>query len=271
LDDLVSIILPVYNSELYINQSIQSVLNQSHENFELIIINDGSTDRSEEIIRSNTDNRIHLYNQENCGVSTARNMGLQRITGDFFCFLDSDDLMPPNSIEARLNVFQSNEEIEFVDGVVEIFNEDFSIKKEEWTPNYIGNPFHDLLSLTGNSFFGPSWMIKRNPKRKYRFDERLTHGEDLLFFIELAYHGGLYTSANEIILQYRSGHASAMKNLEGLHQGYRQIYQIMVETGNVSGKWLNIYKSEAKKIIIKSLLREMKPVQALNELFSKWI
>lgn len=88
-----SIILPVYNVEDYVEQSIQSILKQTHPHFELIIVNDGSTDTSGEICEeyAREDGRIHLIHQENQGLSMARNNGLEVATGDYILFVDSDD------------------------------------------------------------------------------------------------------------------------------------------------------------------------------------
>lgn len=97
----VSIILPVYNVQDYLETSIQSVLSQTHTSFELIIVNDGSTDSSLEICRhyANTDNRIKLIDKSNGGLSSARNAGLDVADGDYVYFLDSDDYIDANTIQ----------------------------------------------------------------------------------------------------------------------------------------------------------------------------
>jgi len=89
----VSVIIPVYNMEQYLDETIQSVLNQELQNFEIILVNDGSTDSSAEICEkyASIDSRIHFFDQENLGVSVARNMGLNYAKGEFVYFLDSDD------------------------------------------------------------------------------------------------------------------------------------------------------------------------------------
>lgn len=89
----VSVIIPVYNMEQYLDETIQSVLNQELQNFEIILVNDGSTDSSAEICEkyASIDSRIHFFDQENLGVSVARNMGLTYAKGEFVYFLDSDD------------------------------------------------------------------------------------------------------------------------------------------------------------------------------------
>ena len=92
-ENLISIIVPVYNSEKYLRAAIHSLLNQTYQNIEVILINDGSTDGSQELISSfqKKDKRIKLYNTKNLGVSHARNYGIDRASGSYIMFLDSDD------------------------------------------------------------------------------------------------------------------------------------------------------------------------------------
>ena len=94
-----SIIIPLYNKEKDIKKTLKSVLNQSFEDFEIIIINDGSTDNSEEIVKSIIDKRIFLYTKNNEGVSIARNYGVEKATSGFIAFLDADDYWHPNHLE----------------------------------------------------------------------------------------------------------------------------------------------------------------------------
>jgi glycosyltransferase involved in cell wall biosynthesis len=220
--------MPAYNAAPYIEEAIQSVLGQSYPNWELLIINDGSTDNTQEIILAFEDSRIRYFSQQNQGVAHARNSGLQAMSGDYFCFLDSDDKLPKNSIECRVKIFDLNEKVEFADGEVILFNSDYSKEINKWSPRYYGNPLEDLLQLGGKSFFGPSWMIKRKKEKTYQFKEGLSHGEDLLFYINLAREGGLYGYTEEPVLYYRKGHQSAMSNLKGLEKGYRSIYREIV-------------------------------------------
>ena len=100
----VSIIIPVYNMADYLHECLDSVINQSLSEIEIICINDGSTDESAEIIQEycNSDKRITLKNQENSGVASARNSGLRYASGEFVCFIDSDDLYPDENVLADL-------------------------------------------------------------------------------------------------------------------------------------------------------------------------
>lgn len=105
-DIKVSVIAPVYNVEKYLTKCIESVLNQTHKNFELILVDDGSLDSSGMIADSyaSKDSRVKVIHQKNAGVSTARNMGINQATGEYVCFTDSDDYLMPDYIEYLLNM-----------------------------------------------------------------------------------------------------------------------------------------------------------------------
>ena len=92
----ITIIIPIYNCEKTISRCIDSILRQTYKNFELILVNDGSTDGTSRILCSYKDNRIKLINQENKGTGSARNTGIKYATGDFICFVDGDDYVEPN-------------------------------------------------------------------------------------------------------------------------------------------------------------------------------
>jgi len=267
---MISIIMSSYNAEKYIQTSIDSVTSQSYSNWELVIIDDGSQDQTREIIKEYKDPRIRFFYQENRGVSAARNLGLKHISGDYYCFLDADDFMPQKSLENRFKVYQNNPEAEFVDGAVHIYDRALQNKRSEWIPSHRGNPLDELISLSGKCFFGPTWMIKRNRDRVYQFHEGLTHGEDLLFYIELALHGGEYDFTDNVILHYRKGHPSAMQNLNGLEKGYRYIYRTLLNHDQISPEKAEIFKKKAKSIMLKSYLGRIKPYHALLSQIKKW-
>src|SRR5690606_15837655 len=136
---LVSIIIPTYNRALLIGETLDSVLAQTYTNWECIIVDDGSTDNTEEIIRKycEKDSRITFYNRpadKVKGPNAARNFGIENSVGEFILSLDSDDLILPQHLDLKVKVFQSNPE---VDGVLSktilVDNDKVIIKKENRT------------------------------------------------------------------------------------------------------------------------------------------
>ena len=111
-EPLVSVITPLYNSEKYISKTIESVINQKYNNWELIIINDCSKDKGPEIVKKyqNQDERIKLINLEkNSGAAVARNIGIENAQGDFIAFIDSDDIWERNKLKEQINFMLDND------------------------------------------------------------------------------------------------------------------------------------------------------------------
>ena len=108
--DLISVIVPVYNVEKYLNRCVDSIINQTYSNLEIILINDGSTDTSGKICDEykKRDNRIHVIHQKNGGLSAARNAGIVIANGNYFIFVDSDDLIHPQCIEILYKVIKND-------------------------------------------------------------------------------------------------------------------------------------------------------------------
>lgn len=122
---LITVIIPVYNVEKYLRQALDSIVNQTYTNLEIIIVNDGSADSSLNICEeySKKDNRIVLISVPNGGLGAARNHGLEKATGEYIVFLDSDDFCPLNAIEMMFNAYE-NEGVDLVVGVCQIMIDD---------------------------------------------------------------------------------------------------------------------------------------------------
>ena len=183
-----SIIIPIYNVENYLSRCIESILSQDFKDWELILINDGSTDFSKQIAENyeKSDSRIHLINTQNYGVSHARNLGLDAAIGKYIYFVDSDDELEINA----LSTFKSIEALHSVSlykfGYCRINN------NEEFRVSSLKTGIFDisqgLLLLEKNMYSGFLWntifrsdLIK---KHNIRFDETVSWCEDHLFFLE---------------------------------------------------------------------------------------
>lgn len=132
---MVSVIMPVYNGEKYIRSAIDSVLNQTLQDFELIIINDGSIDNTESIVKGYKDKRIKYYYQNNMGPGLARNFGMSLAKGEFISFIDSDDMYLKNKLKEQTNVLKNNKNFDIVYCDIEIMDvneEHISYIKDEF-------------------------------------------------------------------------------------------------------------------------------------------
>lgn len=130
----VSIIVPVYNVEKYISQCIESIINQTHKNLEIILVDDGSTDNSGKIADEYAlkDNRIKVIHKKNAGVSSARNTGIDNATGEYVCFADADDYLMTDYVEYLLELIVKH-------------NADISLTKEMYTTFYTNQVKEDLI------------------------------------------------------------------------------------------------------------------------------
>lgn len=265
---LVSVILPAYNADKYIAEAIESVINQSWKCWELLVINDGSSDDTEKIVKSYVDPRIRYFKQFNQGVSAARNLGLKNVKGDLFCFLDADDLLPGNSLKSRVEIFDKSPEVRFVDGSVEEKTEDLTETIKESIPTFQGNPLKELIRIRSSCFVGQTWMIRRDKQLSYSMPVDQTHGEDLFFFANLSRRGGVYHYTNETILIYRRRQGSAMSNLKGLDNSYIQIFRKIRKWPELSNSDKLYFWLKSRKIMFLSYFFDGKdPKNAFFSLF----
>jgi len=187
----VSIIMPVYNKEKYVGRAIESVLKQTFLDWELIIIDDGSTDHSLDICRQYKDSRIKVFHTENCGVSHARNCGLSKAKGEWIWFIDSDDY---SDTEFLHNIFNNDEnKSEIIVGSFNKVNRSNSKKHIEIseTGKVTGIEFPELFMKYqySNGYWGYLWnkLIRLDliQRMHAQFKDGLTLAEDLQFMVQL--------------------------------------------------------------------------------------
>lgn len=258
----ISIIMPAYNAALFIRDAIMSVLSQSWTNWELIVINDGSNDDTADHVRSFTDPRIQLIEQQNKGVSAARNAGLDRAQGELVVFLDADDRLPMNSLRARATILLADPTVDLVDGAVCSWDTVSGRLRTIHSPSYKGPVYDRLIAMDPAVFFGPSWMVRRTAIGPMRLPTTFTHAEDLAFYISIA-KGRIYACTPEVVLHYRVGHASAMGDLAGLHRGYIQLIGHVASTGAPAAA-LAYLRRRIRSILVRSYLKRLDLMGALR-------
>lgn len=262
---LISILMPAYNAAKYIEDAIKSVITQGYKNWELIIIDDGSTDESAALVSSISDQRIKYFYQKNQGVSAARNKALEIMQGDFFSFLDADDCFPENALANQVEYMLQHPDCTILGGRVRTRNADFSQTLRFFQPTFSGNPLREYVRLKDTCFFSITGFVRRAPVQMYRFQTELTHGEDLLFYIDLAADPSTqFHSCSFETYVYRSSDGSAMANLPGLGRGYAFLYRYIRE--NKYGTRLDrcILKWKILRIMTLSYLKKRQYLRALQ-------
>lgn len=190
-DNLVSIIVPVYNTQNYLSNCINSILNQSYKNIEVILINDGSTDQSAEICDkyATLDSRVKVIHQKNSGVSNARNTGIKKSNGSYISFVDSDDTIDKDFIDVLYNGFNESIDMTVCDFKITDNNHDLEFEKNIYEPTQkkvLSRKEAVETVLYGKLFAGHSCnkMFRKTLLNKIEFQEGIYVYEDMLFVIE---------------------------------------------------------------------------------------
>lgn len=187
----VSIIIPAYNAEKYIKECIESILSQTYENIQIIIVNDGSTDSTLKICESFNDKRLNIINQANKGVSSARNAGKSEATGDYIIFVDADDTLNKNMIETLVYTLEFNNADISICGYKKIFsNNNFINEKIENEEKIYDNDEAIYAFLEGKYFGIGLWdkLIKREIVEKVDFEDGRKINEDKFYLFNVLLH-----------------------------------------------------------------------------------
>lgn len=209
---LVSILIPVYNTEKYLAEAIESALNQSYKNIELIIIDDGSTDKSWEIVKGykiKYPNIIKTYKQENKGACAARNKAFELSTGQYIQYLDADDLLAPDKIEHQIKYFDGSGNEDFVlNGKwARFYSDNYQTEQLNWGPDISIqkdlNPLDWILAHKMSTI--SCWLSPRNLIRlNGQWDEELFRNQDGDFFTRLVSKSKKVIFCSDSKIYYRS-------------------------------------------------------------------
>jgi glycosyltransferase involved in cell wall biosynthesis len=183
---LISVIIPAYNAEKTISETIQSLQQQTFSDLEIIVINDGSTDKTLELLQSIDEPRLKVFSFENGGLPVARNRGIERATGEFITFIDADDLWTPDKLADQLAALQQNPQA----GVAYSWTAFINEKSEylyAWEPLYYqGNVYPELLVKNFISSGSNILVRKEFIESAGKFDPLLKSAEDWDYYIRLA-------------------------------------------------------------------------------------
>jgi len=200
LTPVISVILPVYNAEKYVEEAVDSILTQSYQNFEFIILNDGSTDGSLTVINKFSSNpQVKIVTHENKGLIATLNKGIALAKGEYIARMDADDIAHPKRFEKQLSLFEANENL----GVCSASTENFGAE----TDITIRSADNDKLKATllfWPPFSHPAAMIKRSvlTDNNISYREEFKHCEDFDLWSQLAPYCQ-FSNVTEIMLKYR--------------------------------------------------------------------
>ena len=242
---IISVIVPVYNTEKYLHRCIDSILAQTYADFELLLINDGSKDNSGAICNEYAvkDSRVRVFHKENAGVSKARNLGLDNAKGEWITFVDSDDWVHEDFIKKRLDLALSDTaDIAYCD-IEYIYN--------NW--NLYGKMAEEV---DGKSSTVNSWILSRTTyspiilARKYLFDkynlryiEGLRFGEDFNLIIKLVIYANKVSHVKEALYYYnKQNEGSAMTKLHLYRDDLQIVYVDLIKSFKQEGIYDHVLK-----------------------------
>lgn len=276
----VSIIIPVYNVEKYLNDSINSAINQSYTNIEILIIDDGSKDNSRKICNafSQKDKRIKVFHTENCGAGAARNIGLDIAKGDFIMFLDADDFLELDAVEKMLNaIIAKNADFitadyinTYEDGTKWQVSTFADSKELKLSINDPYETFFFMNSSTCNKIFKRNFLEKNNIK----YVEGVK-AEDAIFSTSCLIHSTRAYFMPILMYNYRQRKGdSASTNcslqfFKSSNRAYREIYNNFKNSNNLS--YYRYYYAKTINFIIfkfidSDILSYTNKIEVLNEM-----
>jgi cellulose synthase/poly-beta-1,6-N-acetylglucosamine synthase-like glycosyltransferase len=228
VNPIVSVVIPAYNAAQFLPATITSVQQQSFSDWELLIINDGSTDDTVAVIRQyqEIDHRIHLINQINQGVSTTRNLGVANSKGKFIAFLDADDQWLPNKLEQHLKHFQSHPRLGVSFSQVEILTPTGEPTGQVSSSRLTNLKPEHLLSENPTTTTS-NWVVRKEVFAQVGgFCPDMSYSEDLELLLRVMCTGDWEIAGiNQVLTRYRTSSAGLSSHLYRMEAGWNQLVE----------------------------------------------
>lgn len=272
MESLISVIIPVYNTESYIGVCLESLVKQTYTNFEVLMIDDGSTDNSGRICQEYTesDSRFHYYRKENGGVSSARNLGIEYSRGDYLTFVDSDDWVEEDFLEVLYSALISESASVSISTYKRFSMEDntwyvhsFQRGYEKRVFNYLEliNELIDLDSFDHSYRFVSGKLVRRDILGDIRFNTLTILGEDMEFWfkIYLISPKSVYINRDSYVYRIAEGptrHSSLLKIRCDLQQRKNFIALLSarnIDVGRYVDSFVSLLKFRKKELEEKNL------------------
>lgn len=194
----ISVLMPVYNGERYIKETIKSILNQSYKYFEFIIVDDGSTDDTLKIIQSFTDQRIYVISANHAGIVQALNIGLERCRGEYVIRIDADDLCMSERFSTLLNYMEANKQVIVCGSWAKKINTNGEVIEKM---NYVPVESKEIkkYTLLHNPFIHPSVIFRKDVIYKAGMYKKFKHNEDYELWTRILQVGEGHNIPEELI------------------------------------------------------------------------
>ena len=248
---LVSVIIPAYNQGHYLAYGIQSVLDQTYPAFEILVVDDGSTDNTAEIAQGFSDPRLNYIYQENRGLSAARNTGLRLAQGEYISYLDSDDLFLPQKLELLITALHENPQWGMVAGQAKVIDENGAQTGKVYA-SPIPEPFENLL--LGNPLHVGSVLLRREwHERAGEFDETLHSYEDWDMWLRLARLGCKFGWISQPVSLYRFHTAQMTRIGRQMTQATFSVLDKTYRDQNLPASWQQIKDKAYSKANLRAM------------------
>src|SRR6266581_585645 len=270
--NLVSVIIPCYNHAQFLAHAIESVLAQSYSNFELIVVDDGSTDDTAEVVRRYSP--VHYVYQDNAGLSAARNTGLRQSRGAFIAFLDADDRLLPHALEVGVSCMREHPECAFVSGHCRVIDSANAVLASP-RQRHIQHDHYLKLVRGGCYIWCPAIVLYQRQVFDFvhGFDPAVMPVEDYDLYLRITKDFPVY-SHNQVIAEYRQHRSNTSRDVTVMEHAalaahkaqwdfakansqYREAYY----TGQVF--WQNDYPLQRMVSRIREIVREQLPSEAI--------
>ncbi len=251
----VSVIIPTFNRRYTIPEAINSVLNQTYQNFEIVVIDDGSSDDTWKIIKKYNTNKIKYIYQKHSGLpAKARNTGIKLASGEYIAFLDSDDIWMPTKLELQVKFLEKHQDYSLVSSNMLTFG-DIKENRKIYNPKFSTSGFVFRKLVLGNFVANSTAMVRKSAIEDVGYfneDKRLFSVEDFEFYLRIARKYKIHYS-DGILAQYRI-HST---NIFNINKKYKSILYVYKKINQINGSknipdWLMvIIKIKLHLLVIK--------------------
>jgi glycosyltransferase involved in cell wall biosynthesis len=218
----VTVLMPVYNAAAYLKEAVESILNQTYEDFEFLIINDGSTDNSQSILETFNDKRIRiLKNEYNIGLVQTLNKGLQLAQGEYLARMDADDISHPTRLEKQVNFLEQNPTVTLIATLLVLIDEK-GFETGYWPEDITYKSINQIKGALPviNCIGHPTVMMKTDPVKNIGYNSSYLKSEDWGLWLNLLSKGYELAKLDEVLLKYRihGNSTTVLENQKGVEK-----------------------------------------------------